>query len=88
MSNPVSTTKKLPLQYTMIILPLFLSVIMTFVISGVSTLRGIGFAPNLIGTWMSAWGWSWLVAFPTLLVVLPFVRRLVGLVVEPPGKGN
>jgi hypothetical protein len=27
---------------------------------------------------------SWIVAFPTLLVVLPLVRRIVSLVVEPP----
>jgi hypothetical protein len=31
-----------------------------------------------------AWFLSWLVAFPTLLLVLPVVRRIVGLVVQQP----
>jgi len=31
---------------------------------------------------MSAWGLSWLVAFPVLLAVMPVVRRIVGLIVE------
>lgn len=33
--------------------------------------------------WMGAWGVSWLVAFPALLLLLPVVRRIVALVVEP-----
>jgi len=34
---------------------------------------------------MSAWMASWLVAFPTLLVVLPVVRRIVAALVQPAG---
>ncbi|WP_449376272.1 DUF2798 domain-containing protein, partial [Bosea thiooxidans] len=37
-----------------------------------------------IQTWPVSWALSWVVAFPTLLLVLPVVRRLVGLVVAPP----
>jgi Protein of unknown function (DUF2798) len=88
MSNLVSTSKKLPAKYAMVVLPLILSVIMTFIISGVSTLRGVGLSPLFAATWMSAWGLSWLVAFPTLLVVLPFVRRVVGMVVAAPGRSS
>jgi hypothetical protein len=32
---------------------------------------------------MSAWMASWMFAFPTLLVVLPIVRRIVGVLVQP-----
>ncbi|WP_411970259.1 DUF2798 domain-containing protein [Mesorhizobium sp. BH1-1-4] len=32
---------------------------------------------------MTAWGLSWLVAFPTLILVLPMVRRIVGVLCEP-----
>jgi hypothetical protein len=31
---------------------------------------------------MGAWGMSWLVAFPTTLVVLPFVRKITMAVVR------
>ena len=37
---------------------------------------------GFVATWMSAWGLSWLVAFPVLLAVMPVVRRIVGLIVE------
>ena len=88
MPNHVPTSKKLPAKYATVVLPLILSIIMTFIISGVSTLRGVGLTPLFATTWMSAWALSWLVAFPTLLVVLPFVRRVVGLVVVAPGKSS
>ena len=63
-----------------------LSVIMTFVVSGISTLRSVGLSPGFAATWMAAWGLSWLVAFPTLLLVLPLVRRIVGLIVASPAR--
>ena len=76
--------RKLPARYAAILLPLILSVIMTFVISGISTLKSLGPTPAFMATWPAAWAISWLVAFPTLLVVLPLVRRIVALLVEPP----
>jgi len=32
--------------------------------------------------WMTAWLKSWIVAFPTILVVAPLTRRLVGKLVR------
>jgi len=75
--------KKLPSRYTAIVLPFFLSIIMTFVVSMVSTLRSLGLEDFSINVWMSAWVISWLIAFPTLLLVLPVVRKITALLVEP-----
>ena len=47
------------------------------IVSFVATLRAVGFAYGLFALWMSAWIPSWLVAFPTVLVVAPAVRRFV-----------
>jgi hypothetical protein len=69
-----------------VVMPFFLSVLMSCVISFVSTAKAIGFTPDLVQSWLKAWGVSWLVAFPTVLVVLPVVRRLAGMVVEAPGQ--
>ena len=78
---------KLPAHYASIVMPLVLSVLMTFVISGVSTLLSLGLTPAFFATWPSAWAISWLVAFPTLLMVLPLVRRIVAILVhQPPSK--
>lgn len=75
---------KLPARYAALVMPLVLSVLMTFVVSAISTLKSLGPTPAFLATWPSAWALSWLVAFPTLLVVLPLVRRVVALVVEAP----
>lgn len=75
--------RRLPARYLGLVMPLLLSLVMTFVVSGVSTLRSLGPTAEFLGTWPVAWGLSWLVAFPTLLVVLPLVRRAAGLLVEP-----
>ena len=81
---PSPSFRKLPARYAAVILPLFLSCIMTCLISGISTLRGVGFAPGVLQLWLGSWGLSWLIAFPTLLAVLPLVRRLTAAVVELP----
>jgi len=83
-----STRRRLPAQYASVIMPLVLSLLMTFVVSAISTWKSLGFGPSFLSTWPVAWGLSWLVAFPTLLIVLPIVRRIVGLVVEPPLAGR
>jgi hypothetical protein len=75
---------KLPARYAAVVMPLVLSVIMTFVISGISTLKSLGPTPAFLSTWPTAWGLSWLVAFPTLIAVLPLVRRIVAFTVEAP----
>ncbi|MPS98851.1 MAG: DUF2798 domain-containing protein [Pseudomonas sp.] len=66
---------KLPAAYGALVMPLLLSILMTFVVSAVSTLRSIGLAPGFFYIWFSAWALSWVIAFPTLLFVLPLVRR-------------
>lgn len=82
-SKPQGRDKKLPARYASLIMPLVLSVLMTFVVSAISTLKSLGPTPDFIATWPAAWALSWLVAFPTLLVILPLVRRIVALIVAP-----
>jgi hypothetical protein len=75
---------KLPARYAAIVMPLVLSVLMTFVVSAISTLRSLGPTPAFLATWPATWGISWLVAFPVLLALLPLVRKIVALAVEAP----
>jgi hypothetical protein len=83
MSDFASPRRRLPSRYGALVMPVVLSILMSLVVSGVSTLKSLGIGPDFVATWPTAWFLSWLVAFPTLLVVLPLVRRIVGLVVEP-----
>jgi hypothetical protein len=58
-------------------MPLVLSLLMTFVVSAISTLRALGPGPEFVAAWLGSWLLSWIVAFPVLLLVPPVVRRAV-----------
>lgn len=73
-------------RFAPILFGFLLSGLMSLVVSGIATLRAIGFVDGFPGLWMSAWASSWLVAFPTVLVVAPVVRRLVGRLVRQPDE--
>lgn len=79
-----SKSRRLPARYAAVMMPLLLSIIMTFVVSGIATMRALGPTPAFLQAWPGSWVLSWLVAFPTLLLVMPLVRRLLALLVAPP----
>ncbi|MDX2157677.1 MAG: DUF2798 domain-containing protein [Hyphomicrobiaceae bacterium] len=58
--------------------------LMSFLVSGLATWKAFGFVPDLLGRWISAWVNAWPIAFASLLIVAPAVRRLVGMMVAPP----
>ena len=76
--------RRLPARYMLPVTGLFLSGIMTIIISGISTLLALGPTAEVLERWPIAWVTSWAIAFPTVLVVLPIVRRLVGRIVSAP----
>ncbi len=63
-------------------MPLLLSIFMTCIVSLVSTLKSLGLDAFSLNGWLSAWGLSWLIAFPTLLLVLPLVKKLTAYLVN------
>jgi hypothetical protein len=75
-------------RYSAVLMPFFLSIIMTCVISLVSTLRSAGLAPGVLHLWLGSWALSWVIAFPTLLVVLPVVRKLTFVFVQMPHESK
>ncbi|WP_313621084.1 DUF2798 domain-containing protein [Achromobacter sp.] len=76
--------RKLPQRYTRFLMPLVLSVFMSAIVSAVATATSVGLGPDFVVSWPNAWGASWIVAFPSLLILLPVVRRIVGwMVVQP-----
>ena len=73
---------KLPARYASVVLPFFLTCVMTCVVSGISTLRVAGIGPGVLGTWLVSWGLSWAVAYPSMLLVLPSVKKLAAALVS------
>lgn len=56
---------------------LLVSGMMSFLVSGVATASASGIGGDLLWRWLDAWSLSWMVAFPTILIVVPAVRRLL-----------
>lgn len=46
--------------------------------------KGAGLGQEFLSNWPGAWGASWIIAFPSLLLILPIVRRIVSAIVEQP----
>jgi hypothetical protein len=74
--------RKLPARASVVVFPAVMAFVMTMIISGLTTLRVRGFDAGFAGVWLPAWGLSYVVAFPLMTVLLPLVRRLVGIIVE------
>lgn len=82
----MSQQRRLPSRLAPILFGALLSGLMSLVVSGVSTLRALGFADALLSSWLSAWLMSWAIAFPAVLVVAPIVRKIVARLTEPPAS--
>lgn len=67
----------LPARFAPVLFGFIVSGLMSFMVSGIATLRAIGAVEDFGGFWMGAWLPSWAVAFPTILVVAPLARKLV-----------
>ena len=82
---PVQTTffglPKLPARFAGLVMPFVLTCIMTCVVSAISTLRVAGVAPGVLSMWFVSWMISWAIAYPTMLLVLPWVKKLVAALV-------
>jgi len=48
----------------------------------VISLFNVGFVDNIIGIWLKAWSFAFIVAFPIVLVIAPLVHKLVALVLH------
>ncbi|CUA92084.1 Protein of unknown function (DUF2798) [Pannonibacter indicus] len=79
---PIQLTR-FPARYAGVLMPFVLSILMTMAVSAVATAKNLGFGPEFLANWPSAWALSWVIAFPVLLIALPLTRRLVCLLVEP-----
>ena len=73
----------IPARYAHIAFGFFLSGMMSFLVSGISTFLAVGLVSGFLGLWIGAWLPSWAVAFPIVLFVAPLARRLVAKMTIP-----
>lgn len=68
---------KIPARYSNLLFGGMLSVIMVTIISGAVTFINQGYDADFFGRWLKGFATAWPIAFPSVLVVAPFVRRVV-----------
>ena len=68
---------KLPVRYSHLLFGGLLSAIMVTIISGTVLLINRGYGEGFLHDWLQGFATAWPVAFPTVLVVAPLVRRVV-----------
>lgn len=65
-----------------IVFALFMSLLMSCIMSLVISIFNVGLVSNIVHVWLKAWGFAFIVAFPTITVVAPIVNKLVSLVLR------
>lgn len=73
---------KIPARYSNLLFGGMLSIIMVTIISGTVTLINQGYDAEFFARWFRGFATAWPVAFPTVLVVAPFVRRVVAKITD------
>jgi hypothetical protein len=68
---------KIPVRYSNLLFGGMLSIIMVTIISGTVVLINQGFDSEFYSRWFKGFITAWPIAFPSVLVVAPFVRRVV-----------
>ncbi|MCW0233508.1 MAG: DUF2798 domain-containing protein [Ferrovibrio sp.] len=64
-------------RFAPVVFGFVLSALMSFIVSGIATVRTAGPVDGFLTLWIGAWLPSWLVAFPVVLVVAPVARKIV-----------
>ena len=70
-------------RYANALFALIMSGLMSCVVTGIATLKAIGFSASTLGDWMASWAFCWPIAFTVILTLGPFVKRLIARLVRP-----
>ena len=76
---------RIPVRYSNLLFGAMLSMIMVTVISGAVVLVTQGLTANFLAQWLKGFAIAWPIAFPTVLVVAPMVRKIVARLTAGPG---
>jgi len=69
-------------KYTSYVFSFFMALLMSCLMSLVISIFNVGLVDDIISIWLKAWVFGFSVAFPTVIIVSPAVRKLVNLVVD------
>lgn len=73
----------IPARFAPVVFGFILSGLMSAIVSAIATFRALAPEAVFLPEWAGSWISSWAVAFPVVLVVAPFTRRMVAKLVKP-----
>lgn len=68
---------KVPRRFAPVLFAFFMSILLSGFLSAAITAINTGMDHGFLGRWLAAYGLAWSIAFPSVTVVAPIVRRLV-----------
>lgn len=69
-------------RYEFILFAFLMALFMAGFMSFVVTIINVGFIDGVLSMWFEAYWKAFLVAFPTIMIVVPQVRKIVNLLIE------
>ena len=69
-------------KYQDLVFAFFMSFVMSCFMSLVISILNVGFVNNILYLWLKAWGFAFVIAFPTIILVSPVIRKLVSVVIK------
>ncbi|CAI3804093.1 DUF2798 domain-containing protein [Rheinheimera sp. MM224] len=78
----------IPSRFSPYVFSFFMSLLMSGVMSFCITTLNLGWVNNLLLLWLQAWSAAFVIAFPTIVLVTPLVRKLVTLVISTPKQNG
>lgn len=69
-------------KYQRLVFAFFMSLMMSCLMSGVITFINLGLVNNFVSLWLDAYWKAFIVAFPIIFVVAPFVHKLTSIVIK------
>jgi fructose-specific phosphotransferase system IIC component len=76
-SRFIKLQMKINPKYSNLLFAFIMSVVMALIMSGILTAIFTGFLGDYFGRWLRAFSYAWPIAFPSILLISPVVRRLV-----------
>jgi hypothetical protein len=64
-------------KHTNLLFAFFMSILMAFLMSGVLTAIHLGITPHFIAQWLHSFVLAWPIAFPSIILIAPAVRKIV-----------
>jgi hypothetical protein len=78
----VERKKVIDKKYQSLVFAFFMALLMSCIMSFVVSVFNVGLVNDIVHIWLKAWGFAFIVAFPTVTLVAPVVRKLTGLVLR------